>query len=197
VAASGLGRSEILAAVRPLLPALAAAGDDIRLVGTASSLLRGIDLPVADLDILARCRGTVDNVAAAAASAGAGPGVAPPVWEGDGSFGQYIAVFELAGCRVEVSTVEVGAGFPILVGECIRDWPWRHFDPIDVAGHEMRAVASELRLLSELVRRREDRWRPIAGDMARTGYDAGLLDTVLAQVPAPLSARARGILARG
>ena len=65
----GLTRDQVVTAVRPLLPTLEGLLDEVRIAGTASSLLRGIDLPASDVDILAREATIVDALLAGAETA--------------------------------------------------------------------------------------------------------------------------------
>jgi hypothetical protein len=176
-----LARDDILRGIRSLLPDLERLGDRVRIVGTASSVLRGIDVPAGDVDILASERGVVDQLATAAAAAG-GRCLSSPAWVENPGFRQYFASFELSGIRVEFSTVESESTMPE-IGECTGDAPWRHFDVLDLEGHHVPVVASELRLLSEITRLRSDRWEPIAASLSRAGYDEELLAAAMQQLP--------------
>ena len=176
-----VSRDEVLQALDRLLPHLEDAADEVRLVGAASSLLRGIELPVGDVDILARQRSTVDELAAIAAELG-GQTLTASTWEESPWFGQYYGEFVLAGVRVGFSTVEVTPVHPIPVGECIRHWPWEHFDIVEVSSCRIPLVASELRLQSEVVRSRSVRWRPIGAHLPRVGWNEPLLATAEACV---------------
>jgi hypothetical protein len=53
---------EVVDALHPLLYDIVRLSDRVRLVGTASSALRGIELPVGDVDVLAKDRETVDEL---------------------------------------------------------------------------------------------------------------------------------------
>jgi hypothetical protein len=184
-ASPSLDRVAVLRALDGVLPYLESAHDEARLVGTASSLLRGIDLPVGDVDVLLKQRATVDELSALASALG-GRCLSEPAWSETAWFGQYFAQFDLAGALVGFSTVEVSPTHPIQVGECIRHWPWQHFDVIEVGDHQVPVVASELRLQSEVVRSRSDRWRPIGDHLRRVGWDEGLFALALGALPVEL-----------
>ena len=127
-----LTRSEVIGAIRSLLPGLERRAEFVRLVGTASSLLRGIELPAGDVDILAASHAVVDQLARVADDAG-GECIAAPRWLDTPFGGQYIADYEVHGVQVEFSTVELsGAPDASFVAECAGDAPWRYFDTIDV-----------------------------------------------------------------
>ena len=136
-----LSRADVLSAVRGLLPVLERLADDVRMVGTASSLLRGIDLPVGDVDILARQRPIVDELATSATAMG-GMCLSSPAWDENPWFGQYLSEFDLCGVHVGFSTVEVKPAHPVGIGECTRDAPWEHFDILEIEGHRLPFVAS-------------------------------------------------------
>lgn len=149
--------------MRPLLAVISQLQDQVRVVGTASSVLNGIDLPAGDVDILARDRPTVDTLARAAEDAGfvieMAPAWLPPV--------QYFSRCYSGKVRVEFSTIEVeGRPEPLC---------WRHFTVVDLDGVSVRMEPSELRLATEVARNRPDRWIPIARHLARNGYDEDLL----------------------
>ena len=57
---------------------------------------------------------------------------------------------------------------------------------MDVDGHPVPVVASELRLASNLMRGREDRWRPIAAHLVATGVDLELLNQAVRGFPQPM-----------
>ena len=103
-------------------------------------------------------------------------------------FGQYFASFELSAVRIEFSTVESDSPE---FGECTGDAPWQHFDILELEGHRVPVVASELRLLSEITRFRPDRWQPIAAHLTRNGYDAELLATAIRRLAPDLQATMR------
>jgi hypothetical protein len=181
-----LQRDDVLHAIGAMLPTIGRLRDDVRLVGTASSLLRGIELPVGDVDILARRREVVDELTAQARAVEA-QCVASPGWIENPFFGQYFAEFDVAGTRVSFSTVEAHAAHPVAIAECIGDAPWAHFDIVDIGGPWVPLVASELRLLSEVERGRQDRWRPIGSHLAHHGFDHTLLAAAAESLPPELA----------
>jgi hypothetical protein len=185
-----LARDEILDGIRSLLPTLEHLGDRVRIVGTASSVLRGIDVRASDVDILASECAVVDELATAGTAAG-GRCISSPAWVENPEFGQYFASCELSGVRIEFSTVEANTTRPE-ISECAGDAPWQHFDVLELEGHRVRVVASELRLLSEITRFRPDRWKPIADHLARNGYDEDLLAAACRRLPPDLQATMRG-----
>ena len=186
-------RDEAIAALRSLLPSLERSGAHVRIVGTASSLLRGIDLPAGDVDILADDRTVVDRLARAADDSGATRD-AGPRWIDTPFGGQYIADYHVGSAPIEFSTVELSVPDPNYLAECAGDAPWLHFDSIDIDGYAIPVVASELRLLSDVVRGRADRWRPIASFLAKYGYDERLLSAVMVRLPSELQAEVRETL---
>ncbi len=186
-------RDEAIGAVRPLLPALERCHDRVRIVGTASSLLRGVEVPAGDVDILASDRATVDQLARAADDAGAICD-AGPRWLDTPFGGQYIADYDVGGVLVQISTVELSVPDPGYIAECAGEAAWRHFDTIVIEGHAIPVVASELRLLSDVMRGRADRWLPTASFLAARGYDEQLLSDAIANLPAELQAEVREAL---
>ncbi len=172
-------RDQVVGALTPVLDDVVRLSERIRLVGTASSALRGIDLPVADVDILARDRDTVDELVTASGS--------PPATVIATPFGQqYLADHHLAGVPVQFSTVESDVSGRRRLAECVGETPWRYFSLVTVAGRPLPCVASELRVASDLMRGREDRWRPIAAHLVATGFDVELLRQAVLGFPPPL-----------
>ena len=168
---------------------------EIRLVGTASSLVRGIELPANDVDILFYDRSGVDSWFGAlsehldVATA--------PAWIADAQ--QYFARLQLGAVTIELSTVEVESdadGF-----ECFGEGPWRYFDLVPCGDGTVPAVASELRLITEISRGRDDRSGPIVDHLRVVGCDialirrglarAGVTPDAIAQLIAELSPRHR------
>jgi hypothetical protein len=149
-----------------VLETLAAAAPDVpyRLVGTAAARAQGVDLPTGDVDILLADRRSVDAFAVALA---AFPCLDPPSWMPDAR--QYIARFDVHGMPVELSTVEWPAATDTV--ECAGTGPWRHYISVPVAGRALPAVRLELRLASELLRNRPDRYQPLIDHMLHHGAD--------------------------
>jgi hypothetical protein len=145
-----------------------AAGLAYRLVGTAAALAQGVPLVAGDVDILVAHRSDVDTFSAALAGF---PCPAPPAWITGAR--QYFARFTVEGVVVEVSTVERPAGTDTV--ECAGPGPWRHYVTIAVGTHLVPVVGLELRLVSELIRNRPDRYEPLIRHLRR---HSGNLDLV-------------------
>ncbi len=170
---------QIVGAISPLSNNVVRLSNRVRVVGTASSALRGIDLPVADVDILARDRDTVDELVAVSGS--------PPAALIETPFGhQYLAEHELNGVPVLFSTVESNVTGRRRLAECVGETPWKYYSLVEVAGRPVPVVASELRLASDLMRGRDDRWRPIAADLLANGFDLELLSQAGLGFPQPM-----------
>lgn len=142
---------------------------EVRLVGTASSMLRGIDLPANDVDVLFRQRADVD--AWFEALTGIVDVDTAPVWLADAY--QYFARVRVDGIVVELSTVEIEVDDDTV--ECLGEGPWRHCDVLACDGWPIAAVATELRLITEVSRGRTDRYRPIIRHLQVAGCDRALL----------------------
>ncbi len=171
--------AQVVGAITPILDDIVRLSDRVRVVGTASSALRGIALPVGDVDILARDRDAVDELVAASGS--------PPATVLETPFGhQYIADHQLAGVPVQLSTVESSPTGRQRLAECVGEAPWRYFSLVDVAGRPVPVVASELRLASDLMRGRDDRWRPVAAHLRATGFDLELLEQAVLGFSQPM-----------
>ena len=149
--------------------ALAAVAPEVtyRLVGTAAARVQGVDLPAGDIDVLLADRAGVDAFASTLAGFACHT---TPVWMAAAR--QYFARFDLHGVPVELSTFEWPARTDTV--ECAGQGPWRHYVLVDVAGHAVPAVRLELRLASELVRNRPDRYEPLIDHMLRHGADVDL-----------------------
>ena len=145
-----------------------ATGLDCRLVGTAAAVAQGVSLPASDVDILARQRSDVDRFAAALAEF---PCLTRPVWLAEAQ--QYFARFDVNGADVEISTVEWPAATDTI--ECAGSGPWRHFTRIAYGRHILAVVSLELRLVSELVRDRPDRYEPLIKHLRLHGADVELV----------------------
>jgi hypothetical protein len=139
-----------------------------RLVGTGAALAQGVHLPTGDVDILVAQRSAVDTFAAALSEF---PCLTLPVWLPDAR--QYFARFEVEGIDVGFSTVEWPADTDTF--ECIGSGPWRHYTKIKFGERLVAAVSLELRLVSELVRDRPDRYLPLIEHMQRNGADLDLV----------------------
>lgn len=162
-----------------------------RLVGTAAACLQGVDLPVGDVDLLLERRADVDAIAAALSHL---PCPAPPRWIE--VTGQYFACYEIDGVGFSFSTLEQACdddGW-----ECQGPGPWRHFVSIDVGGHRIDCVSLELRLTTEFLRNRPERYHPLLAHLGTHGADLELLQQSIAArgVPASLARLAKGLRAR-
>ena len=144
------------------------AGFTYRLVGTAAALAHGVPLPAGDVDILVAQRSDVDTFAAALAEF---PCLTSPTWIADAR--QYFASFHVGPIVVEFSTVERPADTDTF--ECVGSGPWRHFVHIAVGTHLVPVVSLELRLVSELVRDRPDRYGPLIDHIRQHGGDLDLV----------------------
>ena len=139
-----------------------------RLVGTAAALVQGVPLPASDVDVLVAQRSDVDTFAAALAEF---PCLTSPAWLAEDR--QYFARFNLGGVDVEFSTVE----WPVDTdtSECTGSGPWKHYVNIAIGPYLVPTVGLELRLVSELVRNRPDRYRPLIGHIRQRGGDLDLV----------------------
>jgi hypothetical protein len=149
-----------------------AVGFDYRLVGTAAALAQGVRLPVGDVDILAARRGDIDRAATALSGFTC---LDPPVWLPDAR--QYFARFVVEQVNVEVSTVEWPTDADTF--ECIGRGPWEHYVRIGVGKHVVPVVRLELRLASELVRDRRDRYVPLIEHMRSHGANLQLVQKAM------------------
>ncbi len=147
-------------------------GFSYRLIGTAADLLRGVPIPAADVDFLARDRADIDTFAQALTAHRC---LTPPTWMA--CCGQYYAAFEVDGVQVDASTVEspTESGFI----EAIGSGPWTHFAEIAVGDRRVAVVAPELRLATELCRDRKDRAEILARWLRDNGCDTPLLKNAM------------------
>lgn len=149
-----------------------ATGLEYRLVGTAAALAQGVELPAGDVDILVAHRADVDRFAEALHDL---PCLDAPAWLADSR--QYFARFQVGGTEVEVSTVEWPTHADTF--ECIGRGPWQHHVRVRLGTHLVTAVALELRLVSELVRDRPDRYAPLIEHMRAHGADLRLVQRAM------------------
>jgi hypothetical protein len=149
-----------------------AVGLEYRLVGTASALAQGVRLPVGDIDILLARRGDVDTFATALSGFLC---LDPAAWMPDAR--QYFARFAIDETKVELSTVE--ASMDIGTHECIGSGPWRHYVRISIGRHVVPVVSLELRLVTELVRNRPDRYTPLIEHLRLNGADLQLVQQAM------------------
>jgi len=168
--------------------ALASVAVEYRLIGTAAALLHGVTLPAGDVDILLKRREDVDAFSAALSRCTC---LVAPVWL-PGSH-QYFARYDVDGVEVEFSTVEWETTSDL--SEAVGPGPWRHYVELCCGRHTVPTVALELRLLTELLRDRADRYRPLSAHLAAHGYDLDLVRRGLAAMD--LSADRREAVLRG
>ncbi|MEU4233906.1 hypothetical protein AB0F17_57350 [Nonomuraea sp. NPDC026600] len=173
--AASLRLVDVTSALEAALTALKAVGADpmYRVGGTSAALLQGVHLPVGDVDVLVARREDVDTVAAALSSF---PCLYAASWFPESS--QYFARYEVNGVQLEISTVEHETDSDEM--ECIGRGPWQHYVLITCGSHRVPVVRLELRLATELLRDRSDRYEPLLDHMATQGFDADLLDRAMA-----------------
>jgi hypothetical protein len=148
------------------------AGLAYRLVGTGAALAQGVPLPTGDIDILMGERRDVDRFAEALSPY---PCLAPPGWIAVSS--QYYTSFLLDGYEVGASTVEQPT--PADTFECIGTGPWTHYVELPVGGHAVAVVRLELRLVTELVRGRPDRYEPLLSFLRSRSPDLALIERAM------------------
>ncbi|MEV0202693.1 hypothetical protein [Nonomuraea sp. NPDC050691] len=169
-----LNLPDVTTALAMTLDALRAADTDTayRVCGTSAALLQGVTLPAGDIDILLASREDVDTFAAALS---AFPCLYTASWLSETS--QYFTKFEVNGVRVEFSTVErqvESDGW-----ECVGSGPWQHYVLITCGSHHVPVVRLELRLVTELLRDRADRYDPLLDHLGTHGFDADLLQRAM------------------
>ncbi|MBT2235799.1 hypothetical protein [Nonomuraea sp. NEAU-A123] len=166
---------DVTSALEATLTALRAVGADpmYRVGGTGAALLQGVHLPVGDVDLLVARREDVDTFAAALSSF---PCLYAASWFPESS--QYFARYEVNGVHLEISTVEQETDSDGM--ECIGRGPWQHYVLITCGSYRVPVVRLELRLATELLRDRPDRYEPLLDHMAMQGFDADLLDRAMA-----------------
>ncbi|MFI6504943.1 hypothetical protein [Nonomuraea typhae] len=156
------------------LTAVKTAGADprYRVGGTGAALLQGVRLPVGDVDLLVARREDVDTIAAALS---AFPCLYAASWISATS--QYFTRYDVNGVHVEISTVELEDDSDAM--ECVGRGPWQHYVLVTCGSHRVPVVRLELRLATELLRDRPDRYEPLLDHMAARGFDAGLLQRAM------------------
>lgn len=149
-----------------------------RLVGTAAAVLHGVELPAADVDILVRHQDDVDAFGAALSSFRC---LSAPALLAGGR--QYYASYEVGGVPVEFSTIEVASDTD--TSECVGRGPWERYVAIPCGRHVVPTVALELRLVTEVLRDRPDRYEPIMRAMQAGGYDLAFVRRAMAAFGLP------------
>lgn len=152
------------------LTALRAADADMayRLGGTSAALLQGVHLPAGDIDLLVARREDVDTFAAALSSF---PCLYATSWIPESL--QYFTRYKVNGVDVEISTVEEQVDSDVI--ECVGRGPWEHYVLITCGSHRVPVIRLELRLATELLRDRPDRYEPLLDYMGTHGFDSDLL----------------------
>jgi len=145
---------------------------DFRVVGTAAAQLQGVELEACDIDLLFRDRADLDAFDAALAQF---PRRRGPLYIAEAR--QYFTEFTVDGVSVELSTVEWESGSD--AGECVGEGPWLHCRIVRCGSHDVPAVALELRLATEILRRREDRSAALTAHLREHGCDRDLLGRAL------------------
>ncbi|MFG1941490.1 hypothetical protein [Nonomuraea sp. NPDC048826] len=165
---------DVASALEATLAALGVAGVEpvYRVGGTGAALLQGVRLPVGDVDLLVARREDVDAFDAALS---AFPCLYAPAYLPESA--QYFARYEVDGVHVEVSTVEQETDSDGL--ECVGRGPWEHYVVVRCGPYRVPVVRLELRLATELLRDRPDRYEPLLDHLAARGFDAALLDRAL------------------
>lgn len=179
-----LDRARFLEALNVFLDHAMPACDRIeyRLVGTGAALLHGVSLPAADIDILVRERSSLDAFGAALSSFMC---LEAPAWL-TGSR-QYYGNYEVNGVEVGISTVEVARDTD--TRETLGRGPWERFTFLPCGRHSVPTVALELRLITELVRNRPDRYRPLIEHLQRQGCDIEFVRRGLVEAGLPQAMR--------
>ncbi len=155
----------VLARIQPVATSSAV---EYRVVGTAAAMLRGVPLPVGDLDILLKERRGVDLFAQVLSDF---PCITPPTYLADAR--QYFANYDVDGVKAELSTVEWETHSDAV--ECIGCASWEHFSLVGIDSFAAPVVALELRVVSELVRGRSKQFTVVAGFLRRNGCDIELV----------------------
>jgi hypothetical protein len=139
-----------------------------RLVGTGAALLQGVQLPTRDVDLLMKEREDVDTLGSALSSFEC---LTPPTYLSEAK--QYYANYEINGVEVGISTVEWETDSDGI--ECFGRGPWEHYILIPCGPYTVPTVTLELRLVSELLRDRPDRYTPLIEHMRVRGCDIELV----------------------
>jgi hypothetical protein len=141
---------------------------EYRLVGTGAALLQGVKLPAGDIDILVKERQAVDAISAGLSSWEC---VQQPIYLEEAR--QYYSEQRVNGIELGISTVEWETENDGL--ECIGPGPWKHYEEIKCGQFMIPTVALELRLVSELLRERPERYNPLIQHMKEKGCDLDLV----------------------
>ncbi|TXK34864.1 hypothetical protein [Nonomuraea sp. C10] len=190
---ASLRPADVTAALDTALTALRAVGADpvYRVVGTSAALLQGVPLPVGDIDLLVTRREDVNAFAAALSSF---PCLYAASWLPEAS--QYFTDYDVNGVAVGMSTMEEQVDSDGM--ECAGHGPWRHYVLIRCGSHRVPVVRLELRLITELLRDRPDRYGPLLDHMGTHGFDPDLLQRAMTarRLPAERRRLVQELLAR-
>jgi hypothetical protein len=143
--------------------------EDYRLVGTSAALLHGVELPVGDIDILVKERRLVDLFSKALSCFNC---VIPPTIIPD--MNQYYTEYSIDKVEVGISTVEIHTDKDWI--ETYGNGPWIHYNLLPCGSYIVPSVKLELRLITELYRKRPERYDPILDYMRIHGYDKELVN---------------------
>ena len=126
---------------------------EYRIVGTAAALLQNVEISTNDVDILFKEREGIDEVHQILSKFNC---LKEPEFLGNEEVGgQYLAIYEIGEITVELSTVEYEAETDGM--ECFGKGPWKHYETIKIENYEIPVIRLELRLISEVYRKREER----------------------------------------
>ncbi|MFC5819685.1 hypothetical protein [Nonomuraea harbinensis] len=185
--------ADVTAALDTALTALRAVGANpvYRVVGTSAALLQGVHLPVGDIDLLVTRREDVNAFAAALSSF---PCLYAASWLPEAS--QYFTDYDVNGVAVGMSTMEEQVDSDGM--ECAGHGPWRHYVLIRCGSHRVPVVRLELRLITELLRDRPDRYEPLLDHLGTHGFDPDLLQRAMTarRLPAERRRLVQELLAR-
>ena len=106
---------------------------------------------------------------------------------------QYFCNYEVEGVEVGASTLEIDTDHDTV--ETFGTGPWRYFVEVPLGAHRVPAVRLELRLATELLRRRRDRSEPLIAFLGAHGCDMSLASRALENAGVPPRTRTR-VLAR-
>lgn len=157
--------------VAPLVPHV-----EYRLIGTAAAAIRGVRLPVGDIDLLFRSHQDLDRVAVVLAMLPAAQCLISPGTAQGGRL--YFARYLVEGVTVELSMVEDQP--PTDTDEYFGSGAWEHYGWVGCGRYSVPVVALELRLLTELARDRPNRYLPIAAHLRERSCNMDLIRRGLA-----------------
>jgi hypothetical protein len=86
---------------------------------------------------------------------------------------QYFASFTIDAVKVEISTIELTSDLDVM--ETFGTGPWKHFSLAKIGEYVIPIVAIELRLVTEIMRGRDDRIESIIAYLKETNINKKLL----------------------